>query len=259
MKRLFFIYFVMAVFSLCATLPLSAKSVREERILINEGNKLYNKGEYAASAAKYREALSVNPESAVGMFNLAMSNIIQVKNPKDTTQRNQKFLSDGREMMGRVAEMGGSKPQLASKANYALGNLAFNSEDYQGAVNFYKQALRLDPDYNSARKNLRIAQLKLQQQQDQNKDQNKDQQNKDQNKDQDKDQNKDQQDQNKDQNKDQQDQNKQQNPPRQNQIDQQTADQILKAGNNKEAATRSKYNASKAEKKGEAGKSNKNW
>ena len=90
--------------------------------------------------------------------------------------------------MEMVAKMGSRKPDLASKANYNLGNVCFNSEDYKRALDYYKQALRLNPDDAAAKRNLRITQLKMQndnqdknddkdQNQDQNKDENKDQEN----------------------------------------------------------------------------------
>ena len=42
-----------------------------------------------------------------------------------------------------------------------MGNMSFLAEDYQAAIDFYKQALRLNPADDKARKNLRLAQMKL--------------------------------------------------------------------------------------------------
>lgn len=143
--------------------------------------------------------------------------------------------------MQASSKYGASKPVLASRANYNLGNLAFSNEDYQSALGLYKQALRLNPDDNDARRNLRITQLKLQNQnQDKDKDKNQ-KQNQDQNKDQDKDQNKDK---DKDQNKDQNKEDKQdkQNQPQQNNsgMSPEAAKQILQAMENKENQTRNR-------------------
>ena len=158
-----------------------------------------------------------------------------------------------------VILMAKEKPGLASKANYNLGNIEFNREKYAEAINFYKQALRIDPKDENARKNLRIAQLKQQNQNNDNKDNqdNKQDQQQDQNKDQqqDQDKNKDQnQDQNKDQNQDQKKDNQQQN------INNQTASQILQAVDNKENQTRARVNrANKGEKAAAAGARSKRW
>ncbi|MDE5807463.1 MAG: tetratricopeptide repeat protein, partial [Muribaculaceae bacterium] len=248
---------ILAAFSMAAA--VSAQSVRQERRLITEGNKLYVERKFKDAASKYKEALDVNASSSVAKYNLGMAQIRQVANPKDTTAKNAALLDNGMKMLSEVAKMVKEKPGLASKANYNLGNLEFNRENYSGAINFYKEALRIDPGDNNARKNLRIAQLKQQNQnnQDQNKDQNKD--NKDQNKDQNKqDQNKEQ-DQQKDQDKNKdQDQNKDQNKDNDKQnkdINNQTASQILQAIDNKESQTRARVNrANKGDKSSAAGR-----
>lgn len=233
------------------------ESTRKERNNITAGNKLYNEGKYRAAMLKYQDALKENPSSAVGRYNLGLSQIRLGSNPSDTTQAAKDMLQNGCKTMEQVAQMGREKPQLAARANYNLGNVAFNSEDYSNALNYYKQALRLNPEDDAARRNLRITQLKLQNQnQDQDQDQNQNQdQNQDKDKDQDKNQNKEQnQDQNK--NKDQDQQNQQQQPD----INQQTADQILKAMENKENQTRARISTgNQGDKSTGKNRSRKNW
>ena len=235
-----------------------SESTRRERNYITAGNKLYNDGRYRAAYLKYQQALKENPSSAVARYNLGLSQIRLGSNPSDTTRAAKDMLANGAKAMEQVSQMGREKPMLASRANYNLGNIAFNSEDYSNALNYYKQSLRLNPDDEAARRNLRITQLKLQQQ---NQDQNKDQ-NQDQNKDQNQDQNQDQQ-QNKDQNQDQNKDNKQdQNQQQQNQpdINQQTADQILKAMENKENQTRARLTTgNQGDKSTDRNRSRKNW
>lgn len=236
-----------------------SESTRKERNYITEGNKLYNDGRYRAAYLKYQQALKENPSSVVARYNLGLSQIRLGSNPSDTTQAAKDMLANGAKAMEQVSQMGREKPMLASRANYNLGNIAFNSEDYANALNYYKQSLRLNPDDEAARRNLRITQLKLQNQnqdQNQDQDQNKDQdQNQDQNQNQDQQQNKDQnQDQNKDKN---QDQNQQQNQP---DINQQTADQILKAMENKENQTRARVTTgNQGDKSTDRNRSRKNW
>jgi hypothetical protein len=138
-------------------------------------------------------------------------------------------------------------------AYYNLANFKFSEENYKDAIDLYKASLRITPGFEECRRNLRIAQLKQQQNQDQNQDKNKNKdQNKDQNQDQNKDQNKDQnQDQNKDQNKDQQQQ--------QDRMNQQTADQILQAMENKENNTRAKLIRNSQKQQPASQRSRKQW
>lgn len=264
MKR----YIVISIAALFA-LPLlcldihaeKVESNRKERNAITAGNKLYNDGRYRAAMLKYQEALKMNPNSAVARYNLGLSQIRLGSNPSDTTQTAKDMLKKGCESMEMVSKLGSQKPDLAAKANYNLGNVCFNSEGYPQALDYYKQALRLNPDDAAAKRNLRITQLKMQNQ-NQDKDKNQDQ-NKDQNQDQNKDQNKDQnqnkdQDQNKDQNQDQQQNKNQQQQPQD--INQQTADQILKAMENKENQTRARVgNGSQGDKTKGQNRSRKNW
>lgn len=233
------------------------QSTRKDRRLIDAGNTLYRQQKFAEAKLKYREALQLNPASDVAKFNIGLSNIRLAEAVKDNDSISSKLLTEASQMLTEVAAKGKEKSSLASKANYNLGNLQFQSENYQAAIQFYKQALRLDPGFNDARRNLRIAQLKLQNQdkQDQdkqnqdNKDQDKDQQDqKDQNQDQDN-QNQDQQ----DQEQDRQDQNRQNEQPKENEISPQAAQQILNAVENNEQRARQSNNDKGDKARGAAG------
>lgn len=235
-------------------------STKKERNHITKGNKYYEEGKYRDAIKQYQEALEENPSSVVGRYNLGLSELQLGSNKNDTTETAKKMLETGVKNMQQIANLGNKRPALASKANYNLGNVAFNSEDYKQAVDYYKQSLRLNPEDDNARRNLRIAQLKLQNQ-DQNQDQNKDQdqqQNQDQQQDkedqnQDQEENKDQQDQ-----QDQQDQTQEQNPQQSN-MNPQTAEQILNAIENKENQTRSRVAGENAEKSRQRNLNRKNW
>lgn len=229
-----------------------ATSNREERIAIMEGNKLFVERKFKESASKYQEALVANGESAVGRYNLGLAQIKQVTNPQDTTPKTQELLKNARQNLTAVASLAKNKPGLASKANYNLGNLEFNCKEYKNAIEYYKQALRINPKDESARKNLRIAQKNLQ-----NQDQNKNQENNKENQQQDKENKNEQQDkQDKQDNKDQKENNKNQQP----EISKQAADQILQAVDNKENQTRAKVQkASKGDKSTGAASARKKW
>lgn len=256
MKNIYLII-VLTLISIILPLPVHAESVRKERKLITEGNELYVKRKFKDAEAKYMEALNVNGTSDVARYNMALSQIRQIVNLKDTTPNTLKLLDSAKKNLSEVASRARTKPGLAAKANYNLGNMEFNSENYKPAIDYYKQALRIDPNDNNARKNLRIAQLK-QQQQEQNKDNNQNQdkdQNKDKDKNQDKDQNKDNNKENKDKNKDNNDRNN-----KEQSINDKTASQILQAIDNKENQTRARVNrANKGEKSQRGGARTRRW
>ncbi|MCM1369778.1 MAG: tetratricopeptide repeat protein [Candidatus Amulumruptor caecigallinarius] len=245
-------YSVVVLFIILSIFPAHysyAKTSRQERRLIMQGNKQYDSRKYVEAASIYEEAIKINPASAEAKYNLGLSQIRQVAVPSDTTPSNKALLDNARKNLTDVASLAKVKPGLAAKANYNLGNLEFNSKDFQKAIEYYKQALRIDPNDNAARKNLRIAQKNLQKQ---NNDKN----------------NKNQQD-NKKENKDKQDQQQQQNQNQnQNQQDkqqdkhlsEQAAARILQAVDNKENQVRARVNkASKGEKSNSGSRSTRKW
>ena len=214
-------------------------STKAERNFIRNGNKLFEEKNYAEAEVEFNKALQANPSSAVAGYNLALTLAMQAE-PNDSTG----IIQHADSLFNFAASITKDK-QLKAMAHYNMGNLAYNSNQFDKAINDYKNALRAMPSDDDARYNLRMAQLKLQEQQqnqqNQNQDQNQNQnQNKDQNQDKNKDQNKDQNQQNQDQNKDknqnqqdqqnQQNQNQNQNQQQQNQDQQQQQQQQAKAG-----------------------------
>lgn len=238
----------------------SASSGKRERGYIREGNKLYNDKRYSEAEVAYRKALQENEYSEVAMYNLASALIKQASLATGEEDGQNNPAVEAQKIFGNLAT-GASNDKLAENSLYNLGNIAFNQEQYDRSIDMYKRTLRKNPDNDKARENLRLAQLKLEEQQnqdqdqnqnqdqDQNKEQNQDQQNQDQNQDQNQqDQNQDQD--NQDQNQNQsQSQNEDQNQDRQNEqngISDRNAEQILKAMENEENATRRKIEAQRA-------------
>lgn len=257
MKRITLLMIVACV----GILSMSAvdNSTKKERNYIREGNGYYNKKAYADAEKSYRKALELNEASELAAYNLAVSLIRQSGNADPNSGNNP--MQEATTLLNDLAKSA-NDARLSELAFYNLGNMAFNQEQYQQSIDMYKGALRRNPDNDKARQNLRLAQLKLQQQQ-----QNKDNQDKNKdNKDQDKDKNKDQdknQDQNKDQNKDknqdnknqqnqqdkQQDKNdRQQQQQQQGGISDENAAKILKTMENEENATRKRVNELKKQK-----------
>ena len=240
----------MALTCSCSHDETAVQSTKRERNAIKEGNKLYVDKRYAEAEVAYKKALEENPDNATAQFNLASSYLKQ--RGEDLTNKEDSLIRTADAMLAKVAQ----NEKLAEPSFYDRGNIAYKAEDYASAIEMYKNALRRNPENNQARENLRLAQLKkqeLDQNQDQNQqnqnqqDQNQDQQDKNQN-----DQQNQQDQQNQDQNKDKQqnDQNKQdqnqQDKKDQEQKQQQgglseaSAQQILKAMEDKENGTRQK-------------------
>jgi tetratricopeptide (TPR) repeat protein len=227
-------------------------STKRERNYIKEGNKLYKDGNYAQAEVAFSKAMEANPQSEVAAYNYASALVKQSgaadpNNGKDP-------LSKARNIYSQLNESA-NNTHVAEWSAYNLGNMAFNQQQWQQAIDYYKNALRRNPDNDKARENLRLAQLKKQQQdqQNQNQDQNKqDQQNQDQQQDK-QDQQQQNQDKNQDDKQDKQDQQKQQQEqdqqqqqqPQQQQISNANMQKILDTVDKAEAATRAKVDADK--------------
>lgn len=257
MKRQLIIIALLAAVS--ASLSAADNSTRRERNYLREGNSFYAEKRYADAEVAYRKAIEENAASETAMFNLASSLIRQAGSADPNSGNNP--MGEAQQLLNTLAQSA-QEATIAELAYYNLGNMAFNNNDFDRAINMYKSALRRNPDNDKARENLRLAQLKKQEQEqnqdnqdnqdqeNQDNNQNKDQDNKDQNQDQDqnKDQNQDQNKDNKDQNQEQQNQNQNQDnkdkqPPQQQpqqSISDANADKILKAMENAENATRRK-------------------
>jgi len=231
--------FPILLFTVLSVTSISAKSTRTERLSVIEGNKLFEQKDYQGAIKLYDKALASNPESRVAIYNRAMAQLFigLDSNVKDKDMA-AKMLEQGTQALQGLTADASQIPDISSKAAYNLGNMAFNKQDLQGAAELYKQSLRYNPNNDMARRNLRIVQLKMQQ----NKDNNKDKDNKD--KDKDKDNNKDK---NKDQNRQDNKKQDQQNQQNQHQsgMDKQTSDQVLKSIDNKENQIRQRLQGKK--------------
>ena len=161
-----------AVLTLAMPMPVMAqgkapKMTKQERVALRNGNKLYEKKRYAEAEVEYRKALQANPASEKAQFNLATALMRQGSaTAKQDDENNPMKQAEG--LLTNLAKNSQDK-RLRGKACYDLGNIAYSRQDYGKAVEFYKHALRCNPDDDQARDNLRLAQLKKQQQ-DQNKD-----------------------------------------------------------------------------------------
>ncbi|MCH4552310.1 tetratricopeptide repeat protein [Aestuariibaculum lutulentum] len=254
---------------------------------VYEANNLIEDDDFVSAEMAYRKAVSEQPSSVAGIYNLG-SSYIKKGNIDEALYR-----------LEQATKTATSKSEK-HKAFHNIGNVLMENKKCKEAVEAYKNALRNDPSDEETRYNLGLAKVCAEQQKDQdqqdqdennkdnkdNQDQqkDKDQENKEdqQNKD-DKDQGDDKDDQNKD-NKDEGDQDKkdgddkenedgkpkdekddkgqgdekeQPQQPRQGQMSPQQIKNLLEAMNNQEQKVQEKMNAEKV--KGVKIKTEKDW
>lgn len=137
---------------------------QSERSLVRRGNRDIEKERYHDAEIKYRKALEENRLMEEAGFNLGNSLYLQDKYQEADSQY---F-----DIASRA-----KNDSLKEASYYNLGNSFYKSEQYDGAVQAYKQALRINPDDEDARYNLAMAQKKLKDSEGQNGGQNQDQQN----------------------------------------------------------------------------------
>lgn len=142
-----------------------APTVKAERNHLRSGNSYYNKKDYGKAEVEYRKALEANPRSAAAQFNLATALLRQQSSGQAKKQDGKKGSDQQSEAIGLLTNLAKtSRDQyVASRSAYDLGNVAYHQQDYEQAIEAYKQALRVDPTFEDARYNLRMAQLKQKQ------------------------------------------------------------------------------------------------
>ena len=208
-----------------------SESYKDERNAIRRGNALFEKEQYHQALEAYDKALQVNEGSIRGRYNKAVA-LLQLQSDDNKGTANDPRAEAAQIFQSLIDDAKKYDKEIAEKSFYNLGNMSFNDEQYDQSIELYKSSLRLNPDNQQARENLRLAQLKKQEQE-----QNQDQQNQDQ---QDQQQDQQQQQQEQQQQEQQQDQQQQQQQQPQEQPMTQSAQQILQSMQNKENATRRK-------------------
>ena len=216
-------------------------AAQTDRNLIRQGNRAFKTQKWAAAETQYRKAISKNQKNPQAIYNLGCALLMQQKDSLAMVQ------------FGNAAQL---EPNLfrRSKSYHNMGVVMQNHREYAQAIEYYKMALRCNPQDNETRYNLALCKKLLKNNpQNQN---NKDKNNKDKNKD---DQNKnDQNKNNKDKNKDK-NKNKNSNPNQQNQdkMSRDNAEQLLNAAIQQEQATKRKLQKAMSQPRRKA--YDKNW
>lgn len=128
--------------------------------LIEQGNKMYKQGQFAAAESAYRQALASDPAGETALFNLGNA-VYRQNRQVDAAQI---FLS--------LADKSINK-QLLAKTYYNQGVILSSQKNLEQSIEAYKKALRIDPADQDARENLQKALLELKKKQQQDKKQDK--------------------------------------------------------------------------------------
>ena len=233
--------FLAAVFSALSCMSVSAQD--SDRRDVRRGNRDFRKEDYKAAEIDYRKAIVKDSASFAAGYNLG----------------NTLYRMGDKEQAGKIYDKNRDAAALSPYAAdyyYNTGNVVADAENWQAAVDAYRQALLRNPSDMDAKENYIYARKKLEEQQNQQNQQNQDNQDqKDQNQDQDNDKNgqddQDNQNDRNDQNQDNQDRNDggqdQNRQGRQPKITPQAAQQMLQAIQAKEKETQEKVNKEKAQ------------
>lgn len=217
----------------CIVLALCLGTVAfAQKADLRRGNRQFRKEKYAEADISYRKGLMQDTTSVAAHYNLA-----------NNLYRQENFDEAARQM--EAVQLTAGEAPFAADYYYNCGDIAIARQDWQTAVNMFKESLRRNPSDLCAKENYLYARNKLQEQQNQNQDQNQQQNQEDQQQQQQQQEDQQQeQDQNKDQDKDQQQQPQPQ--PQQEQLSPQQAQQLLQAIQEKEKQTQEKVDEKKA-------------
>ena len=222
-----------------------------DRNLIRQGNRAFKSQKWAAAETQYRKAIFKNQKNPQAIYNLGCALLMQQKDSLAMVQ------------FGNAAQLE-SNIFRRSKSYHNMGVVMQNHREYAQAIEYYKMALRCNPQDNETRYNLALCKKLLKNnQQNQNNKNNKDKNKNDKNKDKKNDKNKNKDGQNKnDQNKDKQNKNQDKNNSDKNQQNQdkmsrENADQLLNAAIQQEKATKRKMQKAMSQPRRKA--YDKNW
>ena len=128
---------------------------------IMKGNGYYNKKDYAKAQSEYEKALKIDPNSPEANYNRGTALVKSRKPGKVADSADSTLVAMASNHLLNAANSVGASTSLKTCAFYNAGRLYYDLGDYATAIDNYKAALRLSPDDWKARKNLRLAQKKL--------------------------------------------------------------------------------------------------
>ena len=126
---------------------------QQERGYIRKGNKMFNDSNYVAADSLYLKALQIDSTSIEAKYNLTNS-LLKQGNTDEAIKNFNEILEETEDR------------NILAKAHHNLGNAHVNKQEWQEAVDSYKNALRNDPNDKDARYNYAYAKSKLAKEQD---------------------------------------------------------------------------------------------
>ena len=141
-----------ALLALGLALVTACGSSAEE--LNQDGNEAFAKQAYEDAIQAYESAKIESPELAEPYYNAA-----------NALYRQEKYVEALEELQKALAYA--EDQTLAENSFYNMGNSSYNTQEWEAAVDAYKEALLLNPDDEDAKHNLELALLQQQQQQQQ--------------------------------------------------------------------------------------------
>ena len=147
MKHLLYIYVI------CFSLTVHAQSKKKTlvnpyadtaRELVLDGNEHLSENAFAKAEVAYREAISLDPTSVPAKYNAGNNYYVNEKYEESTAS------------LVKASEVAQTKKEK-HKAFHNLGNALYQQENWEGAVEAYKNALRNNPTDEETRYNLMLA------------------------------------------------------------------------------------------------------
>lgn len=132
------------------TIDLSAQA---DYSFSRSGDKYFEEGRYPDAETSYRKALQLNPKAST-TYNLANSMFLQDRIPEAIAEY-------------KKAINAAEDADVKQRGYYNMGNAYFQNGEFGQSINAYKEALKINPGDEDAKKNLMLAMRQLKQQQQQ--------------------------------------------------------------------------------------------
>ena len=165
MKKLIFIVSILITAFSFAQEKEALLALKKSNDFVFEGNTLASNDDFVSAEMEYRKAISKQPSSIAGIYNLGNS-YYQKGNFEEALYRHQQAIENT------------SSKAEKHKAFHNIGNILMQNKKCKEAVEAFKNALRNNPKDDETRYNLGLAKECAEQQKDQQ-DENKDDENKD--------------------------------------------------------------------------------